>query len=214
MDAGAFVYEVGGVRWAEDLGMHDYARLELKGVDLWNSAQNADRWKLFRLGPDGHNILRFEERPQVAGSLATQLEMQTTESGWDFSLDLSPVYSGQAKSVRRTAHLGRRGDLMVRDEWKNALTSPIHWQWITSAEVSLREEGIVLEKDGRQIRLLIRSSHPAEVTIQNAEDLLHPKEDPLPCIRRIRITLPEAADSGWIEVRASEQTPSANPLSR
>ena len=60
MDAGSFVYEVNGVRWACDLGMQDYLSLESVGVDLWNKTQNGQRWDVFRLGPFSHNTLTIK----------------------------------------------------------------------------------------------------------------------------------------------------------
>ena len=40
MDAGTFVLEAGGVRWAADLGGESYLGLEEASVDLWNSKQS------------------------------------------------------------------------------------------------------------------------------------------------------------------------------
>jgi len=45
----------------------------MKGIKLWLRAQGEDRWKLFRLGPDGHSILRSGDEPQTVGPLATDL---------------------------------------------------------------------------------------------------------------------------------------------
>lgn len=57
MDAGSFVYEKNGVRWAMDLGMQNYFSLESKGVDLWNQSQEGQRWDVFRLNNMAHNTL-------------------------------------------------------------------------------------------------------------------------------------------------------------
>ncbi|KAA6345286.1 hypothetical protein EZS27_007139 [termite gut metagenome] len=38
MDAGTFVMDAGGVRWASDFGSENYHSLETKGIALWNSA--------------------------------------------------------------------------------------------------------------------------------------------------------------------------------
>ncbi|MDR2147865.1 MAG: heparinase II/III-family protein, partial [Tannerella sp.] len=46
MDAGSFVMEADGVRWASDLGMQDYNSLETKGLNIWNMAQNSERWQV------------------------------------------------------------------------------------------------------------------------------------------------------------------------
>ena len=45
MDAGSFVFELNGVRWAIDPGVQDYNALEQAGFDLWGSV---------RIVNDGH----------------------------------------------------------------------------------------------------------------------------------------------------------------
>ncbi len=61
MDAGSFVMEAGGVRWAEDPGHEDYLvarrRTGLTHGQLFDYTQDSQRWRHFRLGADGHNIL-------------------------------------------------------------------------------------------------------------------------------------------------------------
>src|SRR5262249_7860854 len=42
MDAGSFVLDSDGQRWAVDLGKEDYNAIESRGMDLWNSSQNSD----------------------------------------------------------------------------------------------------------------------------------------------------------------------------
>ena len=37
MDAGSFVFEASGVRWAQDLGMQEYYSLEKENVRLWTA---------------------------------------------------------------------------------------------------------------------------------------------------------------------------------
>ncbi len=99
MDAGSFVFEANGVRWACDLGMQDYYSLESKNIDLWNGAQDAGRWSVFRLNNLSHNTLTINgERHQVNGNATIK----------DFSadaktavVDLSPVFAGQAEKVTR-----------------------------------------------------------------------------------------------------------------
>ena len=49
MDAGSFVMDTKGVRWAVDLGAEGYYGIEKRGMNLWSSAQDSDRWKIFRL---------------------------------------------------------------------------------------------------------------------------------------------------------------------
>jgi hypothetical protein len=60
MDVGSFVLEANGVRWALDLGTESYNRMRAAKLDLWNYSQDSSRWTTFRVGPEGHNILRFK----------------------------------------------------------------------------------------------------------------------------------------------------------
>jgi len=68
MDAGSFILEANGVRWALDLGGEDYNKMRAAKLDLWNYSQNSNRWTTFRPGPESHNILRFNNaRQDVSG---------------------------------------------------------------------------------------------------------------------------------------------------
>ncbi len=68
MDVGSFIMEADGVRWAMDFGMQNYESLESKGVDLWNSKQNSQRWQVFRYNNFVHNTLPINGGlQQVAG---------------------------------------------------------------------------------------------------------------------------------------------------
>ena len=44
MDAGSFIYERKGIRWAIDLGMQNYLSLESRGINLWDQSQEGQRW--------------------------------------------------------------------------------------------------------------------------------------------------------------------------
>jgi hypothetical protein len=59
MDVGSFILEANGVRWALDLGTESYNLMRAAKLDLWNYTQESSRWTTFRVGPEGHNILRF-----------------------------------------------------------------------------------------------------------------------------------------------------------
>ena len=58
IDAGSFIYELNGVRWAVDLGRNDYnaPRRHGLGSDLFRATQDSKRWAIFRNGRS-HMIL-------------------------------------------------------------------------------------------------------------------------------------------------------------
>ena len=70
MDIGSFVLDSDGVRWATDLGSEGYYRIESRNMNLWSSAQNSDRWTIFRLSNFGHNTLVIDNQLQVVSGNA------------------------------------------------------------------------------------------------------------------------------------------------
>jgi hypothetical protein len=58
MDAGSFVYELDGERWAVDPGIQGYTALEkVMGSELWSFKQDARRWELLSKNNFGHSTL-------------------------------------------------------------------------------------------------------------------------------------------------------------
>jgi len=65
MDVGSFVFEADGVNWAIDMGGEEYNSLETRGVELWGSKQDAQRWDVFRYNNLAHNTLSFNDKYQL-----------------------------------------------------------------------------------------------------------------------------------------------------
>ena len=47
-----------------DMGGEEYNRLETRGVELWNSRQNSQRWDVYRYNNFAHNTLSFNHKYQ------------------------------------------------------------------------------------------------------------------------------------------------------
>jgi len=155
MDAGSFVLEAGGVRWAIDLGMQDYESLESKGVDLWNKKQDSQRWTVFRLNNFSHNTLTLGAKPhRVAGHASLQGFTGDTPA----VVDLTPVFAGQAAAVQRSFQVQGDGPVVITDRWRGlppGLT--VRWQMATRATVSLQGNTAVLRQDGRSLTVEART---------------------------------------------------------
>jgi len=116
MDIGSFVLDADGVRWALDVGAEGYHRIESRGMNLWNRAQDSDRWTIFRQSNDGHNTLVIDGKLQRASGAGT-FQRFSDDPDFPYSiLDLSPVYEGQADSVRRGIALLPSGEVLIQDE--------------------------------------------------------------------------------------------------
>ena len=156
MDAGSFVFEADGVRWAIDLGMQDYESLESKGVKLWGRQQTSDRWKVFRLNNLSHNTLTIGGQLHRADGRAEFEKFFSSQC----TVNLSPVFAGQATSVRRffwvhdtsgTIHLK---DTMIRSRTVDiedtiegvAPGTEIRWAMVTKAQVQFYDDDNYLSK--------------------------------------------------------------------
>jgi hypothetical protein len=149
LDLGHFVYEVGGQRWAIDLGPEDYSNCYLAPPQ---------RYAFYRASTFGHNTLTMNgvdqifapaggAEPAVAAVFGPLLE---TPQSTTISLDLSPAYPA-AKSVVRTFSLERSGDLTIVDEiTPRTMLSDVVWSMHTRAEVSC---------EGRHARLTARGGN-------------------------------------------------------
>ena len=78
MDIGSFVLDADGVRWAVDLGAEGYHGIESRGMNLWSSSQNSDRWTIFRQSNHGHNTLVIDGQLQKAGATPRSSTSPTT----------------------------------------------------------------------------------------------------------------------------------------
>ena len=162
MDVGSFVFEADGVRWAIDLGSEDYNTTETRGVDLWNMAQQSQRWDVFRYNNRSHNTLTFNDKLQRVNGSAQIIESDTaTERRFD-KTDLTPVYAGQVDKVERTISLVDNDYLLIEDEitaGKNY--TRMRWTLMTRATPKiLSDNTVMLEQDGKRCLLKIESETP------------------------------------------------------
>lgn len=167
MDAGSFIYEYDGVRWAVDLGMHDYNRLEQAGVDLWNMKQTSGRWDIFRIGPDSHNTLTFNGHRHNVDGMAVITDRFDTPRRKGVVVDLTPTFEGDAAGVVRTAELDKNDWLTITDRIENgAAPSTVEWKMATGAKAEIVDARTVrLEQDGRTMYVRLRSRVDGEAVI-------------------------------------------------
>mgnify|MGYP000087847100 FL=1 len=162
MDVGSFVFEADGVRWAIDLGSEDYNTTETRGVDLWNMAQQSQRWDVFRYNNRSHNTLTFNDKLQRVNGSAQIIESDSATARRFVKTDLTPVYAGQVDKVERTISLVDNDYLLIEDEitaGKNY--TRMRWTLMTRATPKiLSDNTVMLEQDGKRCLLKIESETP------------------------------------------------------
>ncbi|WP_426329830.1 heparinase II/III domain-containing protein [Pedobacter sp. R-06] len=138
MDVGSFVMESQGVRWAMDFGMQDYESLESKGINLWDSKQNAARWKIFRYNNLAHNTLSIDSTFQNVRGNAAFISSADNGLFMNAVADLSSLYADKLKkSIRGVALIDKKA-VMIRDEITVGNTDvTLRWSMVTPATVHI-----------------------------------------------------------------------------
>ncbi len=169
MDAGSFVFECDGVRWARDLGMQDYLSLESKGVDLWGSKQDSGRWQVFRLGPFAHNTLTINGQLHQVNGAAKITNFSDDPRKQGAIVDLTPVFAGQATRVTRGFSFN---GLLIKDELEGLKEGDtVRWAMVTNAHITTSPDSDVatLTQDGKILKILLSSGNGAHFEVVPAQ---------------------------------------------
>ena len=195
MDGGSFVFETGGYRWAVDLGMENYTKIEAAIPDLWDSRQESGRWKLFRLGPESHNILRIDGAPQNVKGKARFTECTDVSA----KMDLTALYTPAARRVTRRVTLLPGRALEIRDRLTGLAPGvSVSWQMCTESGPEALPDGSLRLRHGKK-SLILKKNHPGAWRIVPAEELRKPFESPNPRAKMVSFET-ESPESGTIEL--------------
>ncbi len=174
LDAGTFVFEVLGVRWAIEADMQPYHSVEKLGMVLWNKENGSDRWSLFRLNNFSHNTLTIDEKLHDATGVARMQRHGPGVSVVEFSQPLG------LKSAQRGVWL-MEDQLWIRDEL-DGLTpgTPITWNWLTAAGIEIAGREVRLTQEGKTLSLQVHGSGPGQWKIVEINSLLADYDEPIP----------------------------------
>jgi hypothetical protein len=207
MDAGAFVLDADGVRWACDLGSQEYLSIESKGWDLWNTAENSDRWRVYRLNNFSHSTLTLGgQLHNVAGDARiTAFDDHTA------TVDLSKIFAGQAGSVVRQFSVGKNKSVTVRDDIASAKPGlSVRWQMVTHAKITFNNNQATLHESGKMLSAKIISPAGATFEIASAQPPDDGVNQPNPNARILAVnTTVPAAGSLTVEIELQPEAVTA-----
>ena len=157
MDAGSFVMEADGVRWAMDLGSENYNQIEQAGVDLWNREQSSPRWHVFRYNNLAHNTLTANGALQDVSGRATIVSTNDSPRFLSAIVELSPAYASSLAQATRGVAIVDGDHVVVRDELRTlARPTTVRWTMVTPGEVRITGPRTAeLTKAGRALRLTV-----------------------------------------------------------
>lgn len=166
MDAGSFVMEADGIRWAMDFGAENYNQIEQAGVDLWNRAQDSPRWRVFRYNNFAHSTLTANGAMQDVAGRATIVGTTAAPDFLSAVIDLSPAYATSLAHARRGVAIVQRNHVVVRDELRaRGFQTTIRWTMATPAEVRITgPHSAELTTGGRRLTLTV--TEPAIVRMR------------------------------------------------
>ncbi|KPV72288.1 uncharacterized protein RHOBADRAFT_56100 [Rhodotorula graminis WP1] len=143
LDAGTFVLDAMGHRWAGELGSGDY----LSQGYFSSEAQNSPRWLYYRKRTEGQNTLMIGDEDQNVDGRPTTAFGSSNEaqdaldykvangSTAFFTADLTPMYNSTSSANRAIRFVNGRKQVLLRDEVTT--TAAVQWRMHTNATVAL-----------------------------------------------------------------------------
>lgn len=172
MDAGSFVLDANGVRWAMDFGKQDYETLESKKLQIWTNNQESERWKVFRYNNYVHNTLTINGKLHNVKGYAPILSYSDAENFMFATSDLSTIFEGDVHAVQRGIAIVDQKYVLVRDEISalNGKNAVVRWTMLTDATVKIKGKNkIMLSKNGKKLRLEVISKTPVKMKIWSTQ---------------------------------------------
>ena len=161
IDNGTFVYNIGGVRWAIDLGRDMLSYVS----DNENPAILAgyDSKYFYRRKGEGHNLVVINPSDgleQDVSAFAQVNEPVSGTTGAYATIELSDAYAANADSyVRGYLLTDNRRTFTVRDEIVLKDNSELHWFMHTKGDIRIVDNNTaIIYQDGKQLLMQFASS--------------------------------------------------------
>ena len=169
-DAGTFVFDALGERWATDIGSDSYS------LPDWGASNG----KYYAVRAEGHNVCvinpddGFDQLPSTEIAPITDYASHGTRGSYAV-LDLTCAYSHQATSAKRGfSTMDGRQSLTIRDEFSlKEANSEIYWFMHAPVDdIQVFDTYAILTSNGKQLRVdFVTSGDSMEVLSMKAEPL-------------------------------------------
>ena len=169
LDAGSFIFDAHGRRWAYDLGQDNY-----------NLYYKYSHWDVFRLRVESHNslVINPDRTPgYVLGSEAPVSEFTVTENAIKTVVEKTALYGaerGVEYARRGFLFTDSRSSLVVRDEVKLTRESEMIWTMYTDADIEINGNKATLRDKvdtDKHITVEFCASHDFEIGFEDAKPL-------------------------------------------
>ncbi len=190
MDAGSFVFDAYGTRWACDPPRPSYAATEKWWKD--NGKKRSEViWDFFSYRNTSHNTLTVNGKKHSIRGKAHLVKRMDSPDYLGACIDMGEIFGEDLSQAERTVAIVNGSRLEVVDVLETgAAPANIRWTWVTPAAVTLCPDGILLSKDGVEMKL---SSADTSIPLHwriwplNEDTIGLDPEDFLPCAKGLSI---------------------------
>ncbi|MEI6140129.1 MAG: heparinase II/III family protein [Mariniphaga sp.] len=190
MDAGTFVFELNGVRWAVDPGNQNYYLLNRIGFKLSDQSQKGERWTLLTKKNQGHSTITVNDARFLVNSTATIIDFKTSPTP-EVTIDMTSLYGKNLKSLNRRFVKESNKSVLIQDRFEiSDSTKNITWGMMTLADVNRDAQGAVLKQDGKTLKLTILEPSGIKVSVISLDPPPMEIDKTIKGLKRIEIRLP------------------------
>lgn len=184
LDLGSFVFEAGGVRWAEDLGSDYY---NLPGYF------GKERFTYYRLRSESHNTVLVNGQNQDEHGTAKMMK-----DGSALEVDLTGAYGSILSRWTRRIRLEGRHTLHITDDLSAQNPAECLWGMVTRATIQLNGRQATLRQFGHTIEAEIHS--PSQATFDVVSTQAPIPQDQNLGTRKLVVRLPQPVKATTIDV--------------
>ena len=160
LDEGSFVYEVDGLRWADEFQHPKYS--------IYNEAKangdmtNVTKWERFVYNNRRHSTLTVNDRTMKPSAVAPVTELIDSDGRKGGVVNLTPMYYDDLELAEREVVILSDGTLEVFDKIRTRSDkgADIRWTLVTPAAVRLESDHVVLSQEGRS--MVMKTSIPVQ----------------------------------------------------
>jgi len=166
MDAGEFIYESQGIRWAIDYDHPDYSKIKAElaklGEGYFDTKQTSLRFQLITINCRAHNTLTVNNKDHCVSGSGTFLAKYDTDSELGGKMDLTPVFFNDLQSAVRKVIIKDGTYLQITDKIQTTSSAAAHIRFslLTKAAVTIESDGIKLTQDGKSVKLAVTGCTP------------------------------------------------------
>jgi len=157
LDAGSFVYEAHGVRWASEPPFPPVAKIDRHISDSGRSARDMGReswrWKAMGYNNLHHNTLTVNGMDHDCSGLVQLTQINDTPQKRGGVFDMAPVLGKGVSKAERSLNIIDGRYLQIDDEVSADSDMEVYFNFTTKAAVEVTMQGIVLSADGERMLL-------------------------------------------------------------